>query len=135
MGYKMRKPNPRGDDRISLHSIEGYKTGSPDSKNAVNVIHSSSITMEGVPHDVIGTDNMGNKKLMKPGKNYEFPGDIVIETPIKQGTEHQIADLTGSEGGGGKDDKIPTQSELLLKRQREKFKKTGQWSDTVVQPK
>ena len=135
MGYKMRKPNPRGDDRISLHSIEGYKTGSPDSKNAVNVIHSSSITMEGVPHDVIGTDNMGNKKLMKPGKNYEFPGDIVIETPIKQGTEHQIADFFREEGGGGKDDKIPTQSELLLKRQKDKLKKTGQWSDTAVQPK
>ena len=133
MGYKMRKPNPRGDDRISLHSIEGYKTGSPDSKNAVNVIHSSSITMEGVPHDVIGTDNMGNKKLMKPGKNYEFPGDIVIETPIKQGSEHQTADLTGYEGGGGTEDK--TQSQLLLDRQKEKLKKTGQWSDSPVQPK
>ena len=79
----MRKPNPKGIPTISLRSIEGYKTGSPDSKNAVNVIHSSSITMEGVPHDVLGVDNKGNKKLMKPGKNYKFPGDIVIETPIK----------------------------------------------------
>ena len=61
----MRKPNPKGIPTISLRSIEGYKTGSPDSKNAVNVIHSSSITMEGVPHDVLGVDNKGNKKLMK----------------------------------------------------------------------
>jgi hypothetical protein len=39
--------------------------------------------MEEVPHDVIGKDNLGNTKLMKPGKNYTFPGDIVIEVPLK----------------------------------------------------
>ena len=25
----------------------------------------------------------GNKKLMKPGKDYAFPGDFVLEVPVK----------------------------------------------------
>ena len=75
----MRKPNPKGETRVSLHSIEGFKTNSPDKDNDINVIHSSKITMEGVPHDVIGTDEHGNTKLMKPGKNYIFPGNKVTE--------------------------------------------------------
>ena len=116
-------------------STQGYLSNSPDVNRANNIIPGNKITMKGVDHKVHGKDNLGNEKIMKPGKNQEFPGDYVIETPIKQGTEHQIADLTGYEGGGGKDDKIPTQSELLLKRQKDKLKKTGQWSDTAVQPK
>ena len=63
MGFKLRKPNPKGETRVS-------------------VIHSSSITMEGVPNDVIGTDEHGNTKLMKPGKNYKFPGNKVTERKI-----------------------------------------------------
>jgi hypothetical protein len=36
--------------------------------------------MEGVPHYVIGTDNLGNTKIMKKGsKIHNFPGNIVIE--------------------------------------------------------
>jgi hypothetical protein len=38
--------------------------------------------MEDVDFPVLGTDNKGNKKIMKPGKNYKFPGDIVVETKI-----------------------------------------------------
>lgn len=83
MGFKLRKPNLKGETTISLHSIEGYRSDSPDKNNDINVIRNSKITMEGVPHDVIGTDNLGNTKKMEPGKNYEFPGDIVIETPHK----------------------------------------------------
>jgi hypothetical protein len=79
----MRKPNPKGEPMVSMHSIEGYKIDSPDKQNDINVIHSKHITMEEVPHDVIGKDNLGNTKLMKPGKNYTFPGDIVIEVPLK----------------------------------------------------
>jgi len=79
MGFKLRKPNPKGETRVSLSSIEGYKANSPDKDNDINVIHSSSITMEGVPHDVMGTDEHGNTKLMKPGKNYRFPGNKVTE--------------------------------------------------------
>ena len=32
---------------------------------------------------VEGTDNLGNTIVMEPGKNYKFPGDFVIEKPIK----------------------------------------------------
>tara|TARA_R100001594_G_scaffold21598_2_gene41691 strand:- start:114 stop:341 length:228 start_codon:yes stop_codon:yes gene_type:complete len=57
----------------------GYKKNSPDVNNAYNVIPSNEITMENVEFDVIGTDNLGNTKLMKPGKKYKFPGSYVIE--------------------------------------------------------
>ena len=40
--------------------------------------------MEGVDLPVKGTDNLGNTKIMQPGKNYKFPGDIVTEIKIKK---------------------------------------------------
>ena len=61
-------------------SIEGYKKDSPDVNNAVNVIPSGDITMKGVEFKVRGEDNLGNVKIMKPGKDYKFPGTIVTET-------------------------------------------------------
>jgi len=81
MSFKLRKPNPKGETRVSLHSIEGFKDipGNDDKNNDINVIHSSSITMEGVPHDVEGTDDLGNTIIMKPGENYQFPGNKVTE--------------------------------------------------------
>ena len=79
MSFKLRKPNPKGETRVSLCSIEGFKASSPDKNNDINVIHSSKITMEGVPHDVEGTDDLGNTIIMKPGKNYQFPGSKVTE--------------------------------------------------------
>jgi len=65
---------------INKFSTQGYKKNSPDVDNAVNVIPSGDITMKGVEFEVVGTDNLGNTKVMKPGKNYKFPGDIVTET-------------------------------------------------------
>jgi len=83
MSFKLRKPNPKGETRISLCSVEGYKSSSPDKDNDINVIHSNKITMEGVPHDVEGTDNLGNTKLMKEGSGtHTFPGSKVIEIKI-----------------------------------------------------
>ena len=61
-------------------STEGYKETSPDVNNAVNIIPSGNITMKGVNFKVRGTDNLGNTKIMKPGKDYKFPGTIVKET-------------------------------------------------------
>ena len=77
----MRKPNPKGETRVSLCSIEGYKDvpGNDDKDNDINVIHSWKITMEGVPHNVEGTDDLGTTIIMKPGKNYQFPGNKVTE--------------------------------------------------------
>ena len=63
-------------------STQGYKKNSPDINNAVNIIPSGDITMKGVEFDVKGEDNLGNIKLMKPGKNYKFPGNTVKETRL-----------------------------------------------------
>ncbi len=65
-------------------SKKGYKRNSPDVNNAVNVIPSGDITMKGVDFKVKGTDNLGNTKIMKPGKDYKFPGNIVTENKYKK---------------------------------------------------
>ena len=67
-----------------LFSIDGYKADSPDVNNPYNIIQSGNITMEGVDFPVMGTDNLGNSKLMTPGNNYQFPGDQVFEMPLAQ---------------------------------------------------
>jgi hypothetical protein len=63
-------------------STEGYKHNSPDVNREVNIIPSGDITMKGVKFPVKGVDNLGNTKIMKPGKDYKFPGTIVKETRI-----------------------------------------------------
>ena len=67
-----------------LFSTEGYKADSPDVNNPYNIIQSGDITMEGVDFPVLGTDNLGNRKLMTPGNNYQFPGNEVFEVPMAQ---------------------------------------------------
>lgn len=47
-------------------------------------IPSNDITMEGVPYDVLGVSDTGDKKLMKPGKKYKFKGSSVTEYPQAQ---------------------------------------------------
>lgn len=64
-------------------SKTGYKKNSKDKNKPYNVIPSGDITMKDVEFDVLGVDNLGNKKLMKPGKDYTFPGDVVLEVPVK----------------------------------------------------
>ena len=124
MGYKMKDPT------FFKTSIKGYRKDSPDKNEPQLKIPSNKISMEGVEHKVHGKDNLGNEKVMEPGKNYKFPGDYVIETPL---TQHQTSDHLLSEGGGGgEDDKTPTQSELLLKRQRDKWKNKGDQIATGV---
>ena len=65
-------------------STTGYKKDSPDVDNDFNIIPSGDITMEDVAFKVKGEDNLGNVKIMEPGKNYKFPGDYVVEKPIKK---------------------------------------------------
>ena len=62
----------------------GYKKDSPDVNNDFNIIPNGDISMKNVDFKVKGTDNLGNTKIMKPGKNYKFPGDYVVETRIKK---------------------------------------------------
>ena len=69
---------------ISRFSTQGYKKNSPDVDNPINIIPSGDITMKGVEFKVRGEDNLGNVKIMEPGKNYKFPGTIVKETKYKQ---------------------------------------------------
>ena len=68
---------------LKKFSTQGYKRNSPDVDNAINIIPSGDITMEGVDFPVKGTDNLGNTKIMQPGKNYKFKGSSVIEMPLK----------------------------------------------------
>ena len=67
---------------LNRFSTQGYKKNSPDVGNPFNVIPSGDITMEGVDFPVRGTDNLGNTKIMQPGKNYKFKGSSVLEVPI-----------------------------------------------------
>ena len=63
-------------------STTGYKKNSPDINNDYNIIPSGDITMEDVPFKVLGVDNLGNTKIMSPGKKYKFPGSVVYEERI-----------------------------------------------------
>ena len=63
-------------------SIKGYRNDSPDKNESALLIPSKNISMKNVPFNVKGEDNLGNVKIMKPGKNYKFPGDYVIETRL-----------------------------------------------------
>jgi len=67
---------------LKYYSTHGYKRNSPDVNKSENIIKSGSITMVGVDFKVRGEDNLGNVKIMEPGKNYEFPGTIVTETRV-----------------------------------------------------
>ena len=63
-------------------STQGYKKNSPDVDKSFNIIPSGDITMKGVEFLVKGEDNLGNIKIMEPGKDYKFPGTIVTETKV-----------------------------------------------------
>lgn len=68
------------------YSTTGYKADSPDRNNPYNIIPSGRITMQNVPHPVMGIDNFGNKQMMQPGGEYQFQGDRVFEVPaMKEG--------------------------------------------------
>ena len=68
---------------ISRFSTQGYKKNSPDVDNPYNIIPNGNITMKGVEFPVKGTDNLGNSKVMQPGKDYKFKGSSVLEVPLK----------------------------------------------------
>ena len=42
------------------------------------------ITMKGVNYPVLGIDDQGNKQMMMPGGEYQFPGNDVYEIPMAQ---------------------------------------------------
>jgi len=67
-------------------STKGYKKNSPDKDRPYNVIPSGEITMKGVEFPVLGIDNKGYAIKMEEGKDYSFPGNTVLEIPIKKKT-------------------------------------------------
>lgn len=81
--FTKSKGLPGGPNELGF-SVEGYKADSPDRFNPFNVINSGNITMNNVPHPVLGIDNQGNAQMMTPGNNYKFPGDQVFELPVVQ---------------------------------------------------
>jgi hypothetical protein len=68
-------------------STQGYKRDSPDKNRPYNVIPSSEITMKGVDFPVLGIDNLGNRKLMHPGEEHSFRGNMVLEIPMKSNVD------------------------------------------------
>ena len=69
---------------VKKASTMGYKRNSPDVNKDMNIVQSGDITMKGVDFKVRGEDNLGNTKIMEPGKDYKFPGTIVKETKYKK---------------------------------------------------
>ena len=65
-------------------SLTGYNRNSPDVNKKRNIIPSGDITMKDVDFPVKGVDNLGNTKIMEPGKDYKFPGNTVTETKYKK---------------------------------------------------
>ena len=50
----------------------------------ITTIPSNNITMKGVPYPVLGVSDKGDKKMMKPGKDYKFKGSKVTEYPMAE---------------------------------------------------
>jgi hypothetical protein len=46
------------------------------------MIPSNRITMQNVPHKVIGIDDTGHVQIMHPEQQYEYPGSKVFEIPL-----------------------------------------------------
>ena len=77
-------PNEFLKDISQYISVDGYRNDSPDKSNPVNFIPSGNISMKDVDFPIMGTDNLGNSQMMMPENEYQFPGDMVMETPMAQ---------------------------------------------------
>lgn len=54
----------------------------------ITQIGSNEITMKGVDYPVLGISDTGDTKMMKPGKDYKFDGNMVTEYPLAQDGEN-----------------------------------------------
>lgn len=63
-------------------SRTGYRRSSKDRNQPTLRIPSNQISMQDVPHPVIGVDNTGFSQMMMPERNYAYPGTYVDEYPI-----------------------------------------------------
>lgn len=102
MKRSLKKGLPGGPNE-KVFSKEGYRSTSPDVNNPFNIIPSGNITMkekDGSPlrkGPLMGTDNLGNSQIMFPGADYQFPGNMVTETPLaKRGGQFQNSNITAT---------------------------------------
>ena len=58
------------------------KAGQLKHPGKCTMIPSGNITMNNVKHKVLGIDDMGNTKMMKPDNDYGYPGGQVFEIPV-----------------------------------------------------
>ena len=56
----------------------------PENVGGPVIIPSNVITMEGVYEPLIGISDTGDVQYMKPGEDYEFDGESVLEVPVMQ---------------------------------------------------
>jgi hypothetical protein len=83
--YSEHKGLPGGPNEVSAYG-EGFVVSSqgqwkyPGMNTAVPT-PSGRITMKNVPHPVLGFSNAGDMRMMYPGSEYQFDGNMVYEIP------------------------------------------------------
>lgn len=128
MKRSLKKGLPGGPNE-KVFSKEGYRSTSPDVNNSFNFIPSGNITMkekDGTPlkkGPLLGIDNLGNSKLMLPGANYQFPGDVVKEVPLAK------------KGGPFQNSNIYATNKLFAKNPLFKKRKKGKKAKGIYNPK
>ncbi len=66
------------------------------------MIPGNQITMKMVPHHVLGIDDLGTMKLMKPEQTYTYPGSKVFEIPVTPQWKTIIMQLRNAIQNGSK---------------------------------
>jgi hypothetical protein len=66
------------------------------------LIPGNQITMQNVPHHVLGIDDVGHMKLMRPEQQYTYPGNKVFEIPVTAQYRTQIIQILNAIQNGSK---------------------------------
>jgi len=78
------RPNEFVIDITQYIYVDGYRNDSPDKTNPIKFIPTGNKSMKDVDFPIMGVDNLGNSQMMMPENEYQFPGDMVMETPMAQ---------------------------------------------------
>ena len=128
MKRSLKKGLPGGPNE-KVFSTDGYRSTSPDVNNPFNIIPSGSITMKEIDGSplrkgpLMGTDNLGNSQIMFPGADYQFPGNMVTETPLAK------------KGGSFQNSNIYATNKLFAVNKLFKKRKKGKRARGVYNPK
>ena len=66
------------------------------------MIPSNQITMQNVPHKVLGIDDTGHMQIMHPEQRYEYPGSKVFEIPMTAQQRTLVMQLTNKLKNGSR---------------------------------